>query len=232
MFAPGQVISYLEMCQEEGVSLQRGMNYRLNGGASVILMSLRKNAPYADRVEDEGRTLIYEGHDIPRHAGIRDPKAFDQPMVHSGGSLTQNGKFFEAAKRHQNQHVAAEMVKVYEKIHDGIWVFNGVFHLVDSWLEESERRKVFKFRLELSDEKVGSVQRKKQSDLEHNRMIPSSVKMEVWKRDKGCCVKCGRKDNLHYDHILPFSKGGTSLLATNIQLLCARHNLQKHDHIE
>jgi hypothetical protein len=232
MFEPGQVISYLEMCQEEGVSLQRGMNYRLNGGASVILMSLRKNAPYADRVEDEGRTLIYEGHDVPKRAGVRDPKAFDQPMTNPGGSLTQNGKFFEAAKRHQKQRMTAEAVKVYEKIHTGIWVFNGVFRLIDSWLEESEQRKVFKFRLELSDEKLSSARRKKQPDLEHNRMIPSAVKLEVWKRDKGCCVKCRRKDNLHYDHILPFSKGGTSLLASNIQLLCARHNLQKHDHIE
>lgn len=39
------------------------------------------------------------------------------------------------------------------------------------------------------------------------------------------------KDNLHFDHILPFSKGGTSLKSENIQLLCARHNLQKSDKI-
>ena len=69
-------------------------------------------------------------------------------------------------------------------------------------------------------------------DLEHNRLIPTSVKLEVWKRDKGQCVKCGSKDNLHFDHILPFSKGGTSLKAENIQLLCARHNLQKNDKIQ
>jgi len=27
----GNIISYLEMCQEEGTSLQKGMNYRMNG---------------------------------------------------------------------------------------------------------------------------------------------------------------------------------------------------------
>ncbi len=32
MIRPGDVISYLQMCQEEGVNLQRGMNYRLRGG--------------------------------------------------------------------------------------------------------------------------------------------------------------------------------------------------------
>ena len=58
MAKPGEVISYLEMCQIEGVNLQRGMNFRLHAGYSVILMSLRKGAPYADTVEDNGRVLI------------------------------------------------------------------------------------------------------------------------------------------------------------------------------
>jgi 5-methylcytosine-specific restriction endonuclease McrA len=63
-------------------------------------------------------------------------------------------------------------------------------------------------------------------------MIPPSVKLEVWKRDKGKCVKCGSTDNLHFDHIIPFSKGGSSLVAENIQILCARHNISKRDKIE
>ena len=64
---PGDIISHAEMCIEEGVSLQRGMNFRIKGGTTVILMSLRKGAPYADRVEDDGEILIYEGHDVPRN---------------------------------------------------------------------------------------------------------------------------------------------------------------------
>ena len=52
------------MCAEENVNLQRGMNYKLNSEFSIILMSVRPGAPYADRIEDEGKTLIYEGHDI------------------------------------------------------------------------------------------------------------------------------------------------------------------------
>jgi HNH endonuclease len=66
----------------------------------------------------------------------------------------------------------------------------------------------------------------------HTRMIPSAVKLEVWQRDKGQCVICGGNDNLHFDHDLPYSKGGTSLTAKNIRLLCARHNLSKSAKIQ
>lgn len=98
---PGDILSHAEMCAFEGMSLQRGMNFRSGGRASIILMSLRKGAPYSDRLEDDGR-----------------------------------------------------------------------------------------------------------------------------------CVQCGSSDNLHFDHIVPFSRGGTSLLPENIQLLCARHNLAKSNRIQ
>ena len=67
--------------------------------------------------------------------------------------------------------------------------------------------------------------------LQHNRMIPTSVKVEVWARDKGQCVLCGSKENLHYDHELPYSKGGTSLTAENVRILCMKHNLKKSNKI-
>ncbi len=228
---PGDVISYIEMCQDESVNLQRGMNFRLKGRYSVILMSLRHNAPYADRVEDNGKTLIYEGHDIPRYNKTQDPKLVSQEMQNPGGSLTQNGLFYKAAHDYKNKKSAAEIVKVYEKIHSGIWAYNGLFKLVDSWKEEWNKRKVFKFRLEINGGDCKSNQQE-YFDLMHNRLIPTPVKLAVWKRDKGKCIKCNSSDNLHFDHIIPYSKGGSSLVAENIQLLCARHNIEKRDRIE
>jgi hypothetical protein len=234
MLQPGDVISYHEMCaNEDGATLQRGMNFKLAGGASVILMSVRRGAPYQDKVEDDGRVLIYEGHDVQRNHSD-NPKSEDQPMTFPSGLPTQNGRFFAAASEYKKRKIAPELVRVYEKIKDGIWVYNGVFELVDAWLENTKHRNVFKFKLLVSDSTTD--ERKKQEtelkDLVHNRMIPTSVKLEVWKRDKGQCIKCGRKDNLHFDHILPYAKGGTSLKTANIQLLCARHNLEKSDRIE
>jgi hypothetical protein len=227
---PGDIISYIDMCREEGASLQRGMNYRLKGGASVVLMSTRKGAPYADRIEEQGRVLIYEGHDAVKVPGRDDPKMYDQPARTDSGAMTQNGLFYQAAKR-VRAGGTPENVRVYEKLKPGIWAFNGTFRLADAWQEKSGRRKVYKFRFELA-EIAATVQSNLVQDLGHDRLIPTEVKLAVWKRDKGRCVQCGKTDNLHFDHVIPFSKGGTSRMVENIQLLCARHNLAKHDHIE
>lgn len=49
MVEPGEIISYREMSDIEKSSLQAGMNFRLNGNVSVLLMSIRPGAPYATR---------------------------------------------------------------------------------------------------------------------------------------------------------------------------------------
>ena len=228
-----QVLSYLEMCSREGVNLQQGMNFRLGGNYSVILMSVRPNAPYRDVVLDDGSTLIYEGHDVPRSNPAIDPKAVDQPERTSAGTLTQNGRFHQAAQEAKAARHPPELVRVYEKIRTGIWADNGLFELVDSWLEDDGRRKVFKFKLEAIEEDP-SVEdpRVLHEHPQRRRLIPTQVKLEVWKRDGGKCVECDATDELHFDHIIPYSKGGTSMSPDNIQLLCARHNIAKSDKIE
>ncbi|MBN1380591.1 MAG: HNH endonuclease [Deltaproteobacteria bacterium] len=228
---PNEIIPYLEMCQREGVSLQRGMNFALNHNHSVILMSVRPNAPYADRFEDDGTTLIYEGHDMPRSAKNPNPKNIDQPEFTPSGRLTQNGLFHQSAQAHKNNRKPPERVRVYEKIKQGIWSHNGVFHLIDSWCEISENRQVFKFKL-VAVEGEEDFSQPIPSNPKIRRIIPTWVKLEVWKRDGGKCTKCGSEVDLHFDHIIPWSKGGSSSTPDNIQLLCSKHNLQKHDKIE
>jgi hypothetical protein len=210
--------------------LQAGMHFRPHGATSIFLMSLRNNAPYDDRIEDGGRVLIYEGHDAARNKVEGDPKLQDQPAVYPSGTMTQNGLFHRAAQLHKSGHGIAETVHVYQKVFDGVWVFNGSFRLIDSWQESDGRRLVYKFRLELVDD--FDQHELSSAELTHARLIPAAVKQEVYRRDQGQCVKCASKENLHFDHNLPFSKGGTSLLAQNVQLLCARCNLQKSNKIE
>ena len=231
MLKVGDIISYNTMCKEENSSLQRGMNFHLNNSTSVILMSVRAGAPYQDSIQDEGQVLIYEGHDVPKKNGQNiDPKTVDQPMYTEYGSLTENGKFFNAAMKYKDCKTNPERVKVYEKIKSGIWAYNGIFLLTDAWTELSGKRKVFKFRLELIDEhKKDNQQKNIKTDF--SRIIPTSVKVEVWKRDKGRCVICGSEKDLHFDHIIPYSKGGSSNTAKNVQILCAKCNLNKSDKI-
>jgi hypothetical protein len=60
--------------------------------------------------------------------------------------------------------------------------------------------------------------------------IPEDVKLVVWTRDGGACIRCGAKHTLHFDHIIPFAKGGGNSEA-NIQILCEACNLKKADKI-
>jgi hypothetical protein len=146
-------------------------------------------------------------------------------------SATENGKFYAAAKSFASGASLARRVRVYEKIKPNIWSYNGVFHLVDAWVQDSGSRSVLKFKL-IAVEGDLNVDEPKGADVPHRRLIPSWVKLEVFKRDQGKCVLCASMDNLHYDHDLPFSHGGSSLTPGNIRLLCGRHNLQKSAKIE
>lgn len=60
--------------------------------------------------------------------------------------------------------------------------------------------------------------------------IPQDVQDSVWRRDGGRCVKCGSQENLEFDHIIPFSKGGSNTVR-NLQLLCEKCNREKSNNI-
>lgn len=226
------ILSYREMCDlENKQTLQRGMNYRLNPSYTVILMSQRSNAPYNDKVHADGSTIEYEGHDISRRGYEHNPKLENQPERLPSGKLTQNGLFIKAVEEYKKGIRKPEIVKVYEKIIAGVWSLKGYFNLVDYKIINDGKRNVFKFLLTLSEfqnENFDATDKQ----LQFSRVIPSEVKKEVWKRDGGRCVLCGESKNLHFDHDLPFSKGGTSLTAKNVRLLCMKHNLEKSDSIE
>ena len=61
--------------------------------------------------------------------------------------------------------------------------------------------------------------------------LSSDVRREVWRRDQGRCARCGSREKLEYDHIIPVSKGGSNT-ARNIELLCEACNRSKSDSIQ
>jgi hypothetical protein len=218
------------MCDAENAqTIQRGMNFRMNSSYSVFLMSQKSNAPYSDKIYYDGLTIEYEGHDLAKNY-VENPKAHDQPERLPSGKITQNGLFINAVNEYKKNKSRPEVVKVYEKIQEGVWSLKGFFDLIDYKIVNDGIRNVFRYILKLSDK----VENFNSDDLKlnHTRLIPSQVKKDVWKRDKGKCVLCGESKNLHFDHDLPFSKGGTSLLVSNVRLLCAKCNLRKSNRIE
>lgn len=103
-------------------------------------------------------------------------------------------------------------------------------NLIKQELLEKERKKqlhreVYK---ELLDQGVISNQ---STDKDWSRgPIPQDVLDKVWNRDGGRCVKCGSQENLEFDHIIPFSKGGANTYR-NLQILCKKCNIDKSNKI-
>lgn len=56
--------------------------------------------------------------------------------------------------------------------------------------------------------------------------IPERVRHEVWRRDGGCCVECGSRARLEFDHIVPVSRGGSNT-PRNLELRCEPCNRRK-----
>lgn len=234
------ILSYNEVVQKEGFNIQRGMNFRPQGKRySILLMSIRENAPYKDGFDEEGKLLIYEGEDISKREQS-DPKRFDQPLFSKTGKLTNNGLFFKAAedfKYHRKEK--PELIRVYEKLNPNVWSDKGLFELIDAEYRKSDdrARKVFKFILKPKDIEIRATEEEIE-DFEFSRRIPTDVKRIVWERDNGRCSyimpngkACGVQNGLHFDHIIPWSKGGSSTDPKNIQILCGKHNIKKSNKI-
>jgi len=226
------IFSYNDLVSEEGFNVQRSMNYRpQNKNYSIFLMSASDDSPYNDGFSDNGKTLFYEGEDLNKRE-VDSPKKYDQPLFTKTGKLTNNAIFFKATENYKtNRRIKPEEVRVYEKLDSNVWSDKGWFNLVDVQYRQSEEenRKVFKFILQ---PKGSQGPKEGIEKFEFSRRIPTNIKRIVWERDKGRCAKCGTTNNLHFDHIIPFSKGGSSTNPKNIQILCNKHNLKKSDKIE
>jgi hypothetical protein len=213
--AKNDIITYNELKQRYG-NIQRGINYGKGAKPTIILMSSRKDAPYVDKEGIDGQ-IVYEGEDV---YGNPDRKNIDQVLTHQNLSLANTTIEFIRNKR------KAEPVIIFEKLERNKWIDRGQFKLVGLQRIFDGKRYVYRFLLSSGEEETEILR----PDSYRSRGIPSDVQKEVWKRDGGRCVKCGSDKNLHFDHIIPFSKGGSNT-AENIQILCSKCNIKKSDEV-
>jgi hypothetical protein len=141
-------ITYHEMCRRAGgIKLQHGMNFRPKGLASVFLMNSSAEGKYPDLFV-EGKTIIYQGHDVRQLKSGPDSKKIDQQPTNKDGSPTPNGLFYQAARRYKESGTDPEIIQVYEKRTKGEWLDRGLYKLVDAYPKIEGVRTVYKFKLE------------------------------------------------------------------------------------
>ena len=102
---------------------------------------------------------------------------------------------------------------------------------LDDWIEKrAELSESDKKKMDEIMEKHGLSYDEEDNKPKRSRKISQSVKDKVWNRDGGKCVLCGSNENIEFDHIVPFSKGGANTYR-NIQILCESCNRRKSDNI-
>ena len=118
---------------------------------------------------------------------------------------------------------------------DGFWAYRGTVVKVTGGNELSLEEIRLKIKhavlrhdkaFERMRREIEALENVEQADIARRERIPDSVRLFVWQRDQGKCVKCGGAEKLEFDHIIPIAKGGSNT-ERNIQLLCEQCNRAK-----
>ncbi len=96
--------------------------------------------------------------------------------------------------------------------------------------ERIEKELIKKLSIEITDELIEQGLLSNSNNILKREKIPQEVLDNVWNRDGGKCVNCGSQEKIEFDHIIPFSRGGSNTYR-NIQILCEKCNREKSDSI-
>jgi hypothetical protein len=115
------------------------------------------------------------------------------------------------------------------------WAFRGFVYVIEGNHSEDEARLLILEDFDRERQKFERLKAKFDEAPAHEvtyerPRIPENVRIEVWRRDGGKCARCGSRERLEYDHIVPISKGGSNT-ARNIELLCEDCNRRKSNNV-
>lgn len=111
------------------------------------------------------------------------------------------------------------------------WMFKDEFYWEDENFSQKEVKALILDRLNKKKRKVErAINSMENKPVRKRETIPLDIQDIVWARYNGKCAICGNNENIEYDHIIPFSKGGSNT-ARNIQILCQDCNRSKGNSI-
>ena len=110
------------------------------------------------------------------------------------------------------------------------WWFRDEIYWEDEGLSQTQVKALALERLTKNDRRikraVAMMEQASSFTSPGREAIPDDVKVFVWNRDGGRCVRCGSNQRLEFDHVIPVALGGANT-ARNLQLLCEICNRSK-----
>ena len=110
------------------------------------------------------------------------------------------------------------------------WMFRDDFYWEDEGYDERAVKALLLERLAQKDRRlqraVAFMEQTEALESPARAAIADEVRIFVWNRDGGRCVRCGSKQRLEFDHFIPVALGGANT-ARNLQLLCETCNRSK-----
>lgn len=196
-----------EKVAKVGIRMQPGYLYFIDTQGDIARLGKNgqreKVAKVGIKRQDGHRYFVDQQGDISRTKG----KEGKQP-VFANNPLSQMEWEKELLEREEREALEAEREEI----------------------EEEERERLRQQRLRSEVRKKLLEEEFKDLVKEGRERIPEETRYEVWRRDGGKCARCGSRENLEFDHVIPLSKGGSNTVR-NVELLCERCNREKSDDI-
>lgn len=146
----------------------------------------------------------------------------------------------EADANLEKQIIEAEVVPVLTQFGNGNCIYKNYVINVEDIGDNLDEEDILRIKHFVLSKEKGLNKLKKEveafesfdkAQVSKREKIPDSVRLFVWQRDEGKCVKCNKKEKLEFDHIIPVIEGGSNT-ERNIQLLCEGCNRSKGKNIQ
>lgn len=118
---------------------------------------------------------------------------------------------------------------------DQYWLYQGNYYKDTDRLTAAEVKALIVSRTKMKRARINravTIANAPETPIDEQRRgyIAEDIRLLVWERDGGKCVKCGARHELQFDHIIPFSLGGGST-EHNLQILCGSCNRAKSNSV-